>query len=278
MKRWISGTLAAGLLGGMLSLPAGAVSPSTLDPQTAGACNNVLRQQIQTYSLAQEEKLAYSGVSYFGEGLIYAGLTDFNGDQQPELVTLRVESPVSGSVTAEIWTMGGGKAVRTANCEMDTAYRDTDEGYLYLVERGNETRLCSYISANEATGVDEGTNEVLITTYQHIALLNMDGTVQRYSDSSDQTDHSQWKAWQSSGWKQKETLVVGSDYGDIINLYDPATAATVNQLQTALAAQDIGERAGGDAHGLGEADADLQRSQYAHRDAEDGADDLGRQV
>ena len=133
--------------------------------------------------------------------------------------------------------MSGGKAVRTANCEMDTAYRDTDEGYLYLAERGNETRLCSYISANEATGVDEGTNEVLITTYQHIALLNMDGTVQRYSDSSDQTDHSQWKAWQSSGWKQKEPLVVGSDYGDIINLYDPATAATVNQLQTALAAQ-----------------------------------------
>ena len=37
MKRWISGTLAAGLLSGMLSLPAGAVSPSTLDPQTAGA-------------------------------------------------------------------------------------------------------------------------------------------------------------------------------------------------------------------------------------------------
>ena len=237
MKRCISGTLAAGLLSGMLSLPAGAVSPSTLDPQTAGAYSNVLRQQIQTYSLAQEEKLEYSGISYFGEGLIYAGLTDFNGDQRPELVTLRVEYPVSGSVTAEIWTMSGGKAVRTANCELGIACRGAEYGYLYLMERGNETRLCSYISANVATGIDEAANEVLITTYQHIALLNMDGTVQRYSDSSDQTDHSQWKAWQASGWKQKETLVVGSDYGYIIILYNPATVATVKQLQTALAAQ-----------------------------------------
>ena len=236
MKRWISGTLAAGLLGGMLSLPAGAVSPSTLDPQTAGAYNNVLRQQIQTYSLAQEEKLAYSDVSYFGEGLIYAGLTDFNGDQQPELVTLRVEYPVSGSVTAEIWTMSGGKAVRTANREIGIACRGAEYGYLYLMERGGETRLGTYVPY-QYTGFDEAADEFLSISCQTASLLNMDGTIQWYNDSSDQTDHSQWKAWQASGWKQKETLAVGSDYGYIITLYNPATAATVKQLQTALAAQ-----------------------------------------
>lgn len=220
----------------MLSLPAGAVSPSTLDPQTAGAYSNVLRQQIQTYSLAQEEKLEYSDTSYFGEGLIYAGLTDFNGDQRPELVTLRVEYPVSGSVTAEIWTMSGGKAVRTANCEQGIACRGAEYGYLYLMERGGETRLGTYVSY-QYTGFDEAADEFISTSCQTAALLNMDGTVQWYSDSSDQTDHSQWKAWQASGWKQKETLVVGSDYGYIIILYNPATVATVKQLQTALAAQ-----------------------------------------
>lgn len=233
MKRWISGVLAGAMLGGMTILPAGAVgtgtvSVSSLDAQTAKAYHNVLTQ----YQMAEPYDYGYGSVT-FGSGLYYASLQDFNGDQLPELLTLQSQLEGRNTVTAEIWTMRGGSAVRVASGEMAAAYKGTDSGGVYLMRNGSQLAVGTLGSGSSYDNSGR-------SSYDFAYLLKMDGSKLEYDDSVSENDSSgpsARKDWAADGWTIEETLATAVDYGYVYVEYDAKLPAAAEQLRQDLLQQ-----------------------------------------